>query len=68
MEYITGVPLIHTLFNVYGPFRRNRASTGDPPKWKGSFMVIFALFLRQVCGGVLGSAYLYFVASAITVL
>jgi hypothetical protein len=48
MEYVTGVPLIHTLFNVYGPFRRNRASTGDPPKWKGSFMVVFAFFLRYL--------------------
>lgn len=50
MEYVMGVPLIHSLFDVPSPFGgRFSAAPRPPSKWKTNAMITFALLLRYAC-------------------
>lgn len=60
LEFVSGIPLIHTLFNVPNPFggSGHSGSNPHPPKWKTCIMIVFALFLSIIWVGEPWGAYL----------
>lgn len=57
-EYVTGIPLLHSLFNVPSPFGAGGVNARPPPKWKVTLMTSFSFLLSIIWLSEPWSAYL----------